>query len=236
MTVRVKGTPHDFPVKDSLTPETTALLVIDMQHDFLSANGYMHRSGCDLTCLREAIEPLRQVLAKARQWGCRIVYTREGYADDLSDIQPWKLGGTPGDKIPIGDRGPLGRALIRGERGFEIIPELAPNEGETVVDKPSYGAFVTTDLGNRLSLWGIRNLVLTGVTTDCCVTSTLREALDRGFDCMVIEDCVGSANRSHHEAALTLMRKPSGVFGTTATSSAFIKSISDDLSVDRRRR
>jgi biuret amidohydrolase len=225
MPENVRGEPHDFPLRGSLRPETTALLVIDMQHDFLSEDGYMHRLGSDLSCMREAIGPIRAVLSKARGWGCRIVHTREGYAADLSDLQPWKRGGAPGDVIAIGDTGPRGRALVRGEPGFDIIPELAPEPGERVFDKPSYGAFVSTDLEEYLRGSGVTHLVLTGVTTDCCVTSTLREALDRGFECLVLTDCVGSGTRAHHDAALTLMRKPSGVFGTTSTSNEFIAAL-----------
>jgi biuret amidohydrolase len=225
MTGFVSGEPHHFPLRGTLRPETTALVVIDMQHDFLSEGGYMHRLGADLSGLREVIEPIRAVLTRARAWGCRIVHTREGYAADLSDLQPWKLGGSPGDAIAIGDKGPRGRALIRGEPGFDIIPELAPAPGEPVFDKPSYGAFATTTLKDHLRANGVTHLVLTGVTTDCCVTSTLREALDLGFECLVLTDCVGSATRSHHEAALTLMRKPSGVFGTTTNSEVFLEAL-----------
>jgi biuret amidohydrolase len=226
MSGTVSGEPHQFPLHGTLRPEKTALVVIDMQHDFLSQGGYMDRLGADLSGLRAAIEPLRAVLTRVRDWGCRIVHTREGYAADLSDLQPWKMGGSPGDAIAIGDKGPRGRALIRGEPGFEIVPELAPAPGEPVFDKPSYGAFATTELERHLRANGVTHLVLTGVTTDCCVTSTLREALDRGFECLVLDDCVGCATRSHHEAALALMRKPSGVFGTTANSKGFLAALS----------
>lgn len=218
----VPGDPHRFPVKGELRPETTALVVIDMQHDFVSEAGYMDRLGADLTGMRAAIQPIQRVLATARTWGCHIIHTREGYAKDLSDLQPWKVGGGPSDRIAIGDEGPRGRALVRGEPGWEIIPELAPASGELVFDKPSYGAFTSTGIGQTLAQWGVQHLILTGVTTDCCVTSTLREALDSGYDCLVLADCVGSSNLVHHEAALTLMRKPSGVFGTTADSAEFL--------------
>jgi len=228
----VSGEPHRFPLHGTLRPRNTALLVIDMQHDFLSEGGYMDRLGADLSGLQEAIEPLRSLLQGARAWGCRIVHTREGYAPDLSDLQPWKVGGSPGDAIAIGDKGPRGRALIRGEPGFEIVPELTPAPGEPVFDKPSYGAFATTELERDLRVNGITHLVLTGVTTDCCVTSTLREALDRGFECLVLTDCVGCATRSHHEAALALMRKPSGVFGTTANSRSFLEALNQSPAIE----
>lgn len=222
---RVSGEPHDFPLNGEFRPDTTALLVIDMQHDFCSEGGYMHRLGASLAGLRAPIEPIRRVLAAARTAGFRVIHTREGYRGDLADLQPWKRGGSPHDAIAIGDAGPMGRALIRGEPCWDIIPELAPASSEPIMDKASYGAFATTDIGTILRGWGIRNLILTGVTTDCCVTSCLREALDRGYDCLVLADCVGSASPVHHEAALTLMRKQSGVYGTTATSAAFIDAI-----------
>jgi nicotinamidase-related amidase len=142
-----------------------------------------------------------------------------------SDLEPWKRGGGPNDAIAIADAGPMGRALVRGEPCWDIFSELAPAPSERVLDKPSYGPFATTDLDALLRGWGVQNLVLTGVTTDCCVTSCLREALDRGYDCLVLRDCVGSSDLVHHEAALTLMRKPSGVFGTTTTAEAFLGAI-----------
>jgi len=222
---RDSGNPHDFPIHGDVRRENTALLVIDMQHDFCSEGGYMHRLGALLTGLRAPIEPIRRVLAAARTADLRVVHTREGYRPDLSDLQPWRRGGGPNDAIAIGDAGPTGRALIRGEPCWDIISELAPAPGERVLDKPSYGPFATTDLDALLRGWGVQNLVLTGVTTDCCVTSCLREALDRGYDCLVLSDCVGSSDLVHHEAALTLMRKPSGVFGTTTTAEAFLGAI-----------
>jgi biuret amidohydrolase len=224
---RVSGDPHAFPLSGELRPGNTALLVIDMQHDFCSEGGYMHRLGVALSGLQAPIEPIRTVLAAARTAGYKVMHTREGYSADLSDLQPWKRGGGPNDAIAIGDAGPMGRALIRGEKCWEIIPELAPAPGEHVVDKPSYGPFATTDIDAILRNRGIRNLVLTGVTTDCCVTSCLREALDRGYDCLVLADCVGASDPVHHEAALTLMRKRSGVFGTTSNSLVFVDAINN---------
>ena len=222
---RLSGNPHDFPLSGELRPENTALLVIDMQHDFCSEGGYLHRLGASLNGLRAPIAPMGRVLAAARAAGYHVIHTREGYRSDLADLQPWKRGGSPNDAIAIGDAGPMGRALIRGEPCWEIISELAPAPGEQILDKASYGPFATTNIDALLRNRGVRNLVLTGVTTDCCVTSCLREALDRGYDCLVLTDCVGSADPIHHEAALTLMRKRSGVFGTTTTSVAFIDAI-----------
>ncbi len=221
MTRQVPGDPQDFPRDGALSRETTALMIIDMQHDFCSVGGYMDRLGVALAGLRAPIAPIGRVLAAAREGGYRIVHTREAYRPDLADVQPWKRH----DAIAIGDAGALGRVLIRGEPGWQILPELAPAPGETIFDKPSYGAFATTEIDSVLRGWGIKNLVLAGVTTDCCVTSCLREALDRGYDCLVLADCVGAGDPRHHEAALSLIRKQSGVYGTTATADAFIHAI-----------
>jgi biuret amidohydrolase len=234
MANRVPGNPHPFPLSGDLRPDNTALVVIDMQHDFCSERGYMHRLGADLSGLRAPVGPIRRVLAGLRAANYHIVHTREGYRPDLSDLQPWKRGGGPNDAVAIGDAGPMGRALVRGERGWEIIPELAPVTGEHVFDKASYGPFATTDIDVVFRNWGIRNIALAGVTTDCCVTSCLREALDRGYDCMVLADCVGSSSPVHHEAALTLMQKKSGVFGTTATSDAFLETVARAGKADAR--
>lgn len=222
---QIAARPHAFPHQADLGPETTALFVIDMQHDFVSEHGYMHRMGCDLTGLQAPIEPIGRILEAARELGYHVVHTREGYAADLSDLQPWKRAAAPREPVPIGDRGSLGRALVRGEPGWQIVDALAPLSGEVVLDKASYGVFATTEVDELLRRWGIRNLILTGVTTDCCVTSCLREALDRGYDCLVVEDCVGASDVRCHEAALALIGKPSGVFGAAADSQAVIRAL-----------
>jgi nicotinamidase-related amidase len=232
VSTRVAADPHAFPRTGALEPATTAIFAIDMQLDFCGDGGYMHRLGCDLAVLRAPIEPMRRVLAAARSRGFRVVHTREGYAADLADVQPWKRSphppkaeGRPNDPVKIGDPGPLGRALIRGEPGWDFVPELRPLPGEPVFDKPGYGVFAFTDVDAVLRKWGIQNLVLTGVTTDCCVHSVLREALDRGYDCLVLEDCVGASKPEYHAAALTLVRKASGVFGAVSNSRAFLDAI-----------
>ena len=193
-------------------PAATALLIIDMQRDFCAADGYMHRLGCDLDQLRAPIEPIRRVLEAARQAGVHVLHTREGYAADLSDLQPWKTAGATNEAI--GNPGPLGRALVRGEFGWDFIEELQPLPGEPVYDKTSYGVFATTGIGDDLASRGIDSAILVGLTTDCCITSCLREALDRGIDCMVVEDCVNAASTVRHEAALQIIRSAGGVFGT----------------------
>jgi biuret amidohydrolase len=212
----IKASPAPFPQGGDFEPARTALLVIDMQRDFCAADGYMHRLGCDLARLRAPIEPLRGVLDAARSAGLTVIHTREGYAPDLSDLQPWKKAGATNEAI--GSRGLLGRALVRGEFGWDFIEELQPEPGEAVYDKSSYGAFVTTTLGADLKAKGIDTAILTGVTTDCCITSSLREALDRGIDCMVVEDCVTAGSAKRHEAALTMIREAGGVFGTLGQS------------------
>jgi nicotinamidase-related amidase len=212
----IKADPAPFPQGGELVLSRTALLIIDMQRDFCAADGYMHRLGCDLERLRAPIEPLRRVLDAARSAGLTVIHTREGYAPDLSDLQPWKKAGATNEAI--GSRGLLGRALVRGEFGWDFIEELQPEPGEAVYDKASYGAFVTTTLGADLKVKGIDTAILTGVTTDCCITSTLREALDRGIDCMVVEDCVTAGSATRHEAALTIIREAGGVFGTLGRS------------------
>jgi nicotinamidase-related amidase len=218
MRLSVPGQPRAFPQRGDLRPDNTAIFVIDMQRDFCAEGGYMERLGCDLALLRAPIAPIQRVLQVVRPLGYRVVHTREGYRPDLADVQRWKLV----DRIKIGDPGPLGRALIRGEPGWETIPELQPRAGEPVFDKPGYGVFAFTDVDATLRAWGIEHVVLTGVTTDCCVHSILLEALDRGYECLVLEDCVGASSGQYHEAALSLVKKASGVFGTVSDSAAFI--------------
>jgi nicotinamidase-related amidase len=221
MSVSVPGHPFPFPRSGDLRPDNTAIFVIDMQRDFCAEGGYMDRLGCDLAPLRAPIAPIQHLLRVVRPLGYRVVHTREGYGADLADVQRWKLA----DRVRIGDPGPLGRALIRGEPGWDTIPELRPLPGELVLDKPGYGVFAFTDLDATLRGWGVEHVVLTGVTTDCCVHSILREALDRGYDCLVLEDCVGASGRAHHDAALSLVKKASGVFGTVSDSRALIEAL-----------
>ena len=220
---RIAGDPHPFPQKGTFDHSRTALFVIDMQRDFCGANGYMHRLGIDLPRLRRPVEPIRRVLAAARRCGLHIIHTREGYAPDLGDLQPWKASGAANEAI--GSEGPLGRALIRGEAGWDFIDELAPEPGEAVWDKASYGVFATTGIGEDLRTRGITAAILTGVTTDCCITSCLREALDRGLDCIVVEDCVAAASDRRHDAALDIIRSAAGVFGTLGRSANVIAAL-----------
>ncbi|MFY1616065.1 cysteine hydrolase family protein [Micromonospora sp. WMMD736] len=196
---------------------TTALLVIDMQRDFLEPGGFGESLGNDVSQLRRTIAPLAALLADARAVGLAVVHTREGHLPDLSDCPPAKLNrGAPSKRI--GDPGPTGRILVRGEYGHDIIDELAPLPGEPVVDKPGKGAFHATHLDVLLAERGIRSLLVAGVTTEVCVHTTVREANDRGYECLVLADCVGSYFPEFHRVGLDMIAAQGGIFGWVADS------------------
>ncbi|MDG4767837.1 cysteine hydrolase [Solwaraspora sp. WMMD406] len=211
--VRVPARPGPY----TFEPATTALLVIDMQRDFLEPGGFGESLGNDVGELRRTIAPLRRLLATARAAALTIVHTREGHLPDLSDCPPAKLQrGAPSKRI--GDPGPYGRILIRGEYGHDIIDELAPAPGEPVIDKPGKGAFYATDLDGLLAERLITSLIVTGVTTEVCVHTTVREANDRGYECLVLADCVGSYFPRFHEVGLEMIAAQGGIFGWVAES------------------
>lgn len=195
---------------------TTALLVIDMQRDFLDPRGYAAKAGLDIELLRVAIPGVARILAAARHAGLLIVHTREANAPDLSDVPPAFLDATARTGAPVGSPGPLGRLLIRGEPGAGIVDELAPNDGEIVIDKPGFSAFEATALGTMLTVRGIRSLILCGITTEVCVSSTLRTAIDRGFRCVTLRDACASAYPDLHDAAMRMIQVEGGVFGEVA--------------------
>lgn len=216
-TLSVAAEPYAFP----LIPAKTALIIIDMQRDFLEPGGFGEALGNDVGLLRTAIAPTAAVLAAAREAGMVVVHTREGHRPDLSDLSPAKhRRGNFATKI--GDAGPMGRILVRGETGHDIIAELAPIPGEPVVDKPGKGAFFATDLEAILRGRGIDRLIVAGVTTEVCVHTTVREANDRGFDCLVLSDCTGSYFPEFHAAALAMIKAQSGIFGWVAASDAVL--------------
>jgi biuret amidohydrolase len=212
------------PYSYDFVPAETALIIIDMQRDFLEPGGFGEMLGNDVSQLRRTIEPNRKLLAAWREAGLQVLHTREGHRPDLTDLPPAKKvrGRSP---TCIGDPGPMGRILVRGEAGHDIIPELYPLPAEPVIDKPGKGAFFATDLHAILRNRGIKHLVITGVTTEVCVHTTVREANDRGYDCLVPEDCVGSYFPEFQHVGLKMIKAQGGIFGWVSDSAKIIDAL-----------
>ncbi len=207
---------------DTLKPEKTALLVIDMQRDFLQPEGYAAQAGLDIAPLVAAIAPVGRVLAAARSAGLTIIHTREGHVPDLSDCPPYKLERSRRAGAEIGSKGPLGRLLVRGEAGHDFVDELRPLPGEVVIDKPGYSAFEHTALQQLLTTRGIETLIITGITTEVCVSSTLRSGADRGYRCITVGDACASGDPALHDAALAMIGVEGGIFGEVAAVAAVV--------------
>lgn len=205
--------------------DNTALIIIDMQRDFCEKGGYADSIGLDVALLRKPIDNITKLLNLARDLNICIIHTREGHRADLLDLSRIKRNRTHTANAEIGRRGALGRLMIRGEYGHDFIDELKPKVGEAIIDKPGYSAFAHTDLDLILRNKGIRNLIVTGVTTEVCVSSTLRQATDLGFYCITIDDACASANQDLHEAALQMIAVENGIFGTVKSTQACIDMI-----------
>jgi nicotinamidase-related amidase len=215
------GTVAAEPSPIDLDWSATALLIIDMQRDFLEPGGFGETLGNDVSQLARAVGPTMAMLGAARAACILVVHTREGHLPDLSDAPPAKIErGAP--SLRIGDPGPMGRILIRGEEGHDIIPELSPLDGEIVIDKPGKGAFHATGLNDVLAKYGIENLLVCGVTTEVCVHTTVREANDRGYRCVVLADCCASYFPEFHEIGLKMIKAQGGIFGWVSDSAAVI--------------
>ena len=236
MSVQIPATAYNFPCSGDLKGQETAIVVIDMQVDFCAEGGWVAALTPSLSIMREPIEPIARVIAAGRAFGMTIIYTREGHRPDGADLSAVKKfrsrlawGGAG-----VGDPTPAGRVLIRGEPGHAIIPELAPLPGDPIIDKVGSGCFYATEMEHILRQRGIKNLIFVGVTTECCVHTSIREASDRGFDNLLLEDCTAAVTYELKEMAVSMIRDPSTLFGTVSTSDALLRTLAGSGKAEAR--
>lgn len=221
------STPYKWPLSGHFSLTTTAVIVIDMQRDFLEDGGYFASMGEDISHAQKAIQPAKHFLETARNLSMMVIHTRESHRTNLDDLNANKFIKSQNQGAPIGSNGPMGRLLVRGEYGSDIIDDLKPLNKETVIDKPGNSAFYATDLDIILKTNRIESLILLGVTTDVCISSTMRDANDRGFDCLLLEDCCGAATESLHQSVLKSMEREGGIFGCYGQSLDFCQFLSN---------
>jgi biuret amidohydrolase len=222
---QVKANPYAWPFDGTWSPQDTALIIIDMQTDFLKAGGYCDQMALDIGLTSSAIEPTRVVLARMRALGFTIIHTREGHRADLADLNDNKRWRSARIGAEIGCPGPCGRLLTRGEPGWDIVPELYPIAGEPIVDKPGKGSFHATDLDEILQVRKLRNLIFAGVTSDCCVHTTMTNANDKGYECLLLADGSAALETRNHDMIVSITAKRGGQFGAVAGTSALVEAL-----------